>query len=198
MAYRSDIEAVKGNVLQACVDKMASDRSSLQFYPEESAAANEIGSTILREMRVGIARMDAMEEKIRSFETELQNTRSLEAHLNKIQKKTRGLETHQQTRLKEIQKKTRRIEMYRQAQLNTRQRAIATWVRDALGKKSESCKELVRHSNKVFVDTGDCEIDVIVCIERYKKTSTEWKEFRILYGLTPEEMNSTGTVYNIP
>ncbi|KAK2746916.1 hypothetical protein FQN55_005402 [Onygenales sp. PD_40] len=80
-------------------------------------------------------------------------------------------------------------ESHRQSHLNIRQRAISTWVRDALHKPTERRNEETRRPNKDIIPGGDVRSDAMVVTERYKKSSTEWRSFRTLYGLTPDEVN---------
>ncbi|KAI2792689.1 hypothetical protein POX_b02730 [Penicillium oxalicum] len=67
-----------------------------------------------------------------------------------------------------------------------RAEAISSWVRDALKKDTERRKEEIRRLNKGPIHGGDVRSDTMVVTERYRKTSTEWKSFQTLYGLTPE------------
>ncbi|KAJ5128138.1 hypothetical protein N7448_008917 [Penicillium atrosanguineum] len=91
--------------------------------------------------------------------------------------------------LREMNDKINRLESHRQGHLDIRQRAISTWVRDALSKDTERRKEDIRRLNKDIIHGGDVRSDAMVVIERYKKSSTEWQYFRTLYGLTPDNVN---------
>ncbi|KAJ9206275.1 hypothetical protein DTO021D3_4877 [Paecilomyces variotii] len=91
--------------------------------------------------------------------------------------------------MRKMNDKITKLEAHRQSHLDVRQRAISTWVRDALNKDTERRNEDIRRLNKDVIHGGDVRSDAMVVTERYKKNSTEWKSFRILYGLTPDEMN---------
>lgn len=94
--------------------------------------------------------------------------------------------------------KFQKLESHRQSHLDIRQRAISTWVRDALNKDTEGRKEDIRRLNKDVIHGGDVRSDAMVVTERYKKSSTEWQSFRTLYGLTPDNVNDLGIVYKFP
>ncbi|KAK2789002.1 hypothetical protein FQN53_002818 [Emmonsiellopsis sp. PD_33] len=85
--------------------------------------------------------------------------------------------------------KIKKLESHRQSHLDIRQRAISTWVRDALHRATERQNEEIRRLNKDVIHGGDVRSDAMVLTERYKKSSTEWRSFRTLYGLTPDEVN---------
>jgi hypothetical protein len=112
--------------------------------------------------------------------------RGIRAEMAKLNEIT-NLESHNLT-----------LESHRQSHLDLRQRAISTWVRDALKKGTERRKEEVQRLNKDFIHAGDVRSDAMVVTERYKKSSTEWRSFHILYGLTPDEVNDLGIVYKFP
>ncbi|KAE8371889.1 hypothetical protein BDV26DRAFT_113815 [Aspergillus bertholletiae] len=100
------------------------------------------------------------------------------AEMVKINDKIKKLESHYQ-----------KLESHRQSHLDIRQRAISTWVRDALNKDTERRKEEIRRLNQDVIHGGDVRSDAMVVTERYKKSSTEWRSFRTLYGLTPDNVN---------
>ncbi|KAJ9407167.1 hypothetical protein DTO045G8_5016 [Paecilomyces variotii] len=108
----------------------------------------------------------------------LAEMRHMRAEMAKMNDKITKLEAHRQ-----------KLEAHRQSHLDIRQRAISTWVRDALNKDTERRNEDIRRLNKDVIHGGDVRSDAMVVTERYKKNSTEWKSFRMLYGLTPDEMN---------
>ena len=97
-----------------------------------------------------------------------------------------------------INHKVQKLESHRQSHLDIRQRAISTWVRDALNKDTERRKEDIRRLNKDIIHGGDVRSDAMVVTERYKKSSTEWQCFRTLYGLTPDNVNDLGIFYKFP
>ncbi|KAJ5741726.1 hypothetical protein N7533_011135 [Penicillium manginii] len=76
--------------------------------------------------------------------------------------------------------------------------AISTWVRDALNKDTERQKEEIRRLNKDVIHGGDMRSDAMVVTEGYKKSSTVWRSFRTLYGLTLDNVNDLGIVYKFP
>ncbi|KAE8379846.1 hypothetical protein BDV26DRAFT_155606 [Aspergillus bertholletiae] len=88
-----------------------------------------------------------------------------------------------------INDKIKKLESHRQGYLDIRQRAISTWVRDALNKDTERRKKEIRRLNQDVIHGGDMRSDAIVVTECYKKSSTEWQSFRTLYGLTPDNVN---------
>lgn len=92
----------------------------------------------------------------------------------------------------------KKLDSHRQSHLDIRQRAISTWVRDALHKDTERRKEEIRRLNEDVMHGGDVRSDAMVVTERYKKSSTEWQSFRTLYGLTPDNVNDLGIVYKFP
>lgn len=94
--------------------------------------------------------------------------------------------------------KIEELESHRQSHLDMRQRAISTWVRDALNKNTERRKEGIRRLNKDVIHGGDVRSDATLVTERYKKNSTEWQSFRTLDGLTPDNMNDLSTIYQFP
>ncbi|KAJ9306377.1 hypothetical protein DTO280E4_60 [Paecilomyces variotii] len=96
---------------------------------------------------------------------------------------------HMRADMAKMNDKITKLEAHRQSHLDIRQRAISTWVRDALNKDTERRNEDIRRLNKDVIHGGDVRSDAMVVTERYKKNSTEWKSFRMLYGLTPDEMN---------
>ncbi|KAJ5148360.1 LPS-induced tumor necrosis factor alpha factor [Penicillium atrosanguineum] len=100
------------------------------------------------------------------------------AELREMNHKINKLESHFQ-----------KLESHRQSHLDIRQKAISTWVRDALNKDTERGKEEIRRLNKDIIHGGDVRSDAMVVTERYKKSSTEWQYFRTLYGLTPDNVN---------
>jgi hypothetical protein len=100
--------------------------------------------------------------------------------------------------MREIRAEMKKLESHRQSHLDIRQRAISTWVRDALHKDTERRKEEICRLNKGVVHGGDVRSDAMVVTERYKKSSTEWQCFRTLYGLTPDNVNDLGIVYKFP
>lgn len=142
---------------------MVQEAPLLRYDAEQKIAANENGFGLLAEMRHMRAEMAKMNDKMMKLESHYQE---LEAHFQKL-------------------------ESHRQSHLDIRQRAISTWVRDAIHKDTE-------RRNKDAIHGGDVRSDAMVVIERYKKNSTEWKSFRMLYGLTPDEMNDLGIVYKLP
>ncbi|KAF7717698.1 Uncharacterized protein PECH_002921 [Penicillium ucsense] len=81
------------------------------------------------------------------------------------------------------------LESHRQSHLDIRQRAVSTWVRDALRIDTERRKEEMLRLNKDVIHGGDVRSDVMVVTERYRKNSTAWQSFRTLYGLTPDNVN---------
>ncbi|KAJ5438671.1 uncharacterized protein N7458_009669 [Penicillium daleae] len=83
----------------------------------------------------------------------------------------------------------KKLESHRQSHLDLGQRAISTWVRDALHKDTERRKEEIHGLNNDVIHGGDVRSDAMVVTERYKKSSTEWQSFRTLYGLTPDNVN---------
>lgn len=109
------------------------------------------------------------------------------AEMRDIRAKVDKLESHRQ-----------KLESHRQSHLDIRQRAISTWVRDALNKDTERRKQEIRRLNKDVIHGGDVRSDAMVVTERYKKSSTEWQSFRTLYGLTPDNVNDLGIVYKFP
>jgi DNA repair exonuclease SbcCD ATPase subunit len=149
---------------------MVKEAPLLQYDAEQRIAANEGGFGFLAEMRAIRAEMAKMNDKIQK----------LESHSQKV-------ESHRQ-----------KLESHRQSHLDIRQRAISTWVRDALNKDTERRKEEIRRLNKDVIHGGDVRSDAMVVTERYKKSSTEWKSFRTLYGLTPDNVNDLGIAYKFP
>ncbi|KXG51041.1 uncharacterized protein PGRI_066130 [Penicillium griseofulvum] len=85
--------------------------------------------------------------------------------------------------IERLESHCQKLESHRQSHLDLRQRAISTWVRDALHKDD------TRRFNKSIIHGGDVRSDAIVVTERYEKSSTEWQSFRTLYGLTPDNVN---------
>lgn len=79
--------------------------------------------------------------------------------------------------------------------LDVRQRAISTWVRDALGKDTPSRKVAIRNLNKNVVHAGDVRADAVLVTRRYKPGSTEHTQFPTLYGLSPDEVKNLGMIY---
>ena len=71
------------------------------------------------------------------------------------------------------------------------QRALCTWVRNALEKGTESRKKGIRKLNTDVVHAGDIQHDAMVFTERFKETSTEWATFRDLYGMTLKEWKTS-------
>ncbi|KAJ5303935.1 uncharacterized protein N7443_003595 [Penicillium atrosanguineum] len=160
IAYHSSVED-KENPLDACVNKMVREAPLLRYDAEQRIAANEGGFGLLAELR-------EMNDKINR----------LESHGQKLESHCQKLESHCQ-----------KLESHRQSHLDIRQRAISTWVRDALNKDTERRKEDIRRLNKDIIHGGDVRSDAMVVTERYKKSSTEWQYFRTLYGLTPDNVN---------
>ncbi|KAJ5602090.1 hypothetical protein N7510_011624 [Penicillium lagena] len=85
--------------------------------------------------------------------------------------------------------KIKKLESHRQSHLDLRQRAISTWGRDAICKDTERQTEETRRLNEDNIHNGDVRSDAMVVTGRYSKTSIEWQSFRILYGLTPDNVN---------
>ncbi|KAJ5737581.1 uncharacterized protein N7483_002706 [Penicillium malachiteum] len=48
----------------------------------------------------------------------------------------------------------------------------------------------IRYLNQYVVHAGDARGDSMMMRERYRKTSTEWRAFEILYGLTADEIEN--------
>lgn len=97
--------------------------------------------------------------------------------------------------IRQMRKDIEKLEAHRQSHLDLRQRAISTWVRDALNKGTVRRKEEIRRLNKDIIHGGDVRSDAMVVTERYRRSSTEWQSFRTLYGLTPDDMKDLGIVY---
>lgn len=97
--------------------------------------------------------------------------------------------------IRQIRAELAKLESHRQSHLDLRQRAISTWVRDALNKGTSRRKEEIRRLNKDIIHGGDIRSDAMVVNERYRRSSTEWQSFRTLYGLTPDDVNNLGIVY---
>lgn len=77
------------------------------------------------------------------------------------------------TRLDEMDDKIEKLEAHRQGHLDIRQKALSTWVRDALGKDTERRKQDIRRLNKEVVHGGDVRSDAMVVTERFGPNSTE-------------------------
>lgn len=93
---------------------------------------------------------------------------------------------------------TKNLESHRHSHLNLRQRVISTWVRDALKRDTASRKDETRRlDDDNFID-GDVRNDAMLVTERYETTSIEWRSFRILYGLAPEDVGIFDIVYKLP
>jgi hypothetical protein len=101
-------------------------------------------------------------------------------------------------KIKKLKPHRQELESHRQSNLDIRQRAISTWVRDALNKDTERWKEEIRRLNKDVIHGGDVRSDAIVVTQCYKKSSTQWQPFRTLYGLAPDNVNDLGIVYKFP
>ncbi|KAJ5587459.1 uncharacterized protein N7459_003224 [Penicillium hispanicum] len=140
---------------------MVKEAPSLRYDAEEGIAANEGGFGFLAKMRGLRATMARMEARVGELESRGQDYES----------------------------RFGKLEAHRQSHLDVRQRAISTWVRDALKKDTERRKEEIRRLNRDIIYDGDIRSDAIVVTERYKKSSTEWQSFRTLYGLTPDNLN---------
>ncbi|KAJ5086784.1 hypothetical protein NUU61_008091 [Penicillium alfredii] len=89
-----------------------------------------------------------------------------------------------------LESRLQKVEIHRQSHLDLRQRTISTWVRDALKKTSEHRREDLRRLNKGTIHGGDIRTDTMVVTERYKTSSTEWRSFSTLYGLTPDDVEN--------
>lgn len=149
---------------------MVKEAPSLKYDAKKSTAANEGGFGLL-------ARLD-----------------KLEGHRQSDLAKIEGLET----RVGGLATRVGRLEIHRQSHLDLRQRAISTWVRDALGKDTQRRNDAIRKLNRDVIHGGDIRSDAMVVTERYERKSTEWKSFQTLYGLTPDNVGDLGIVYEFP
>ncbi|KAJ5120388.1 uncharacterized protein N7515_009776 [Penicillium bovifimosum] len=88
------------------------------------------------------------------------------------------------------------MESFRDSYLDVRQRTVATWIRDALNKGTGRRVKDIRRLNKEVLHGGDIRCDSVLVTERYRKDSTERKQFSTLYGLAAEEVNALGIIIN--
>lgn len=128
---------------------MVKEARLLQYDAEQRIAANEGGFGFLTEMRHIRAEMAKMTDTIEKLES---HNQKLDSHIQKL-------------------------ECHRQSHLDIRQRAISTWVRDALKKNTERRKEESRRQNKDVIHGGDVRSDAVVVTERYEKSSTDMAIF---------------------
>jgi acetate kinase len=119
---------------------------------------------------------------------------TLLAEMREMRARIMALESQSQKLVSQSQK----LESHRQKHMDIRQRAISTWVRDALNEDTERRKEEIRRLNKDVIHGGDVRSDAMVVTERYKKSSTEWQSFGTLYGLSPDDVHDLGIVYKFP
>lgn len=145
---------------------MAEDTSDMKHYPDENITANQDGFNMIKcaeEIR-------SAWESIRNLQQEVEELRNLQPEVEEL-RKTQDL-----------------FKLHREKHLDLRQRAISTYVRDALQKESSARKEAVSILNATTIHGGDIHSDACVVTERFKPTSTERRSFDILYGLPPEEV----------
>lgn len=83
--------------------------------------------------------------------------------LGRIDDRTQKLEAHFQ-----------KLESHRQSHLNLRQRAIRTWVRDAVRRMP---RDEIHRLNKDIIHDGDVRSDAMIVTERYKKNQHRMEKF---------------------
>ena len=165
--YHSFVQE-KENPLRACVQKMVRDAPSLQHDVDQGVAANDAGFTLLAELR-------KLNERVAKLETECSG---LKSEVSGLKSEVSDLQLHSNS------------------YLDVRQRAISTWVRDALGKDTPARRVAIRNLNKNVVHAGDVRVDALVVTRRYKLGSTEQSQFPTLYGLSADEVKNLGMISN--
>jgi hypothetical protein len=161
---------------------MIQDAPSLDYDPERRLAANDGGFGILVELRRMRARLESIQKESESYR------KASESRFKQLEQESESYRKVSESRFKHL-------ESHHQSHLDLRQGAISTWVRDALNKDTPRRKKRL---NKDVIYGGDMVCDALVVTERFTNTSTEWKSFSILYGLTIDEFNDLGSVYPFP
>ncbi|KAJ5444540.1 uncharacterized protein N7458_008412 [Penicillium daleae] len=91
-------------------------------------------------------------------------------------------------KMAEMEEKMETFEGHRLNHLALRERAISTWVRDALKKDTARRNQEIKRLNTEIIHGADIHTDAIV-LKKYRESSTEWQAFSMLYGLTLYEIN---------
>jgi hypothetical protein len=110
-------------------------------------------------------------------------TRTLEYDTKRLKSDTQDLKSH-----------IKKLESF---YLDRPKRAISTGAPDALDKDTECRKEETFRMDEDSIHYGDIRSDAMMVTERYTKSSTVWKAFSTLYGLTPDDVNSLGMFYKV-
>jgi hypothetical protein len=157
---------------------MSREAPSLQYHAEQKVAANDAGLNFLEAIHTQFDSLKAEINQLKSHNV------GQDSQIEELKSQNLGLES-------EIEK----FRALRRKAIDVRQRALLTWVRDALNKVNDNRQKVIRRINKE-IHSGDVRNDALALKERLLPTSTEWKAFKTLYGLTLHDFEKLGMSMN--